>query len=467
MRSTRFRRRGRTRAIAAATIVAGLLAAGCGRSGDGGGEAEAGQPASGPPMSADFGDLTQVCRPGTPTGSPAQGVTEDDIQVGVMSDIGFSKNPEFPDAAEVFTSWCNDAGGINGRKLKPVTRDVKMNEVRQRVIDACREDFALVGGGAGYDGLGTKDRLSCLLPDFPGQTTQTENQGSDLQVSVQSVAAGYWPKEGLYNWLLKEANPDSKSAIGIILGDSAPTRVMRDKTIETLRAVGADAPIYIDFYPAAGVSDWTPYAQAVKDKKVKGLIWLGDFRNLAKLEQVMTTMQYKPDWIDTHSNSYSPDFIDVAGRETLAFQNNLSDIGGFHPLEIPGPAVQDLKDLYAKYAPGARITYPALKAFSAWLLFAKSAVACGNDLTRRCVYETAGKETSWTGGGLQAPTDLSQKLPVKCHNVLHATPDGWRAADFRPTDGVYRCDAPATRLTGDYGRPFTLADVGKSMDEFR
>lgn len=116
---------------------------------------------------ADFGTLKNVCHSGTAKASTSQGVTNSEIKVGVFSDVGFTKNPEFVDAAKVFTSWCNDAGGINGRKLVPVTHDSKLVEVRQRMIEACRSDFALVGGGAALDGMGVKDRLNCLLPDFP------------------------------------------------------------------------------------------------------------------------------------------------------------------------------------------------------------------------------------------------------------------------------------------------------------
>ncbi len=224
-------------------------------------------------------------------------------------------------------------------------------------------------------------------------------------------------------------------------------------------------------YPPTGVADWTPYAQSIKNKGVKGLIFHGDYNSLAKLEQVLTTMEYKLDWIDANSSAYTPAFLEVAGDRVLAYQNNVTDLGGFHPLELAdsSPAVKQIIDLYAKYAPGAKVTFPALKAFSSWLLFAKSAVTCNNDLTRRCVYEAAIKETKWTGGGIQAPIDLSVRtgVTVKCYNIEQAGPEGWKPADFRPTDGPYRCDAPATKLTGEYGSPATLADVGKSMNDFK
>src|SRR4051812_24671457 len=54
--------------------------------------------------SATFGDLTDVCQGGTPSGSPAQGVTPTEIDISTFSDPGFAGRPglnqELFDAAE-------------------------------------------------------------------------------------------------------------------------------------------------------------------------------------------------------------------------------------------------------------------------------------------------------------------------------------------------------------------------------
>ncbi|HSA52817.1 MAG TPA: ABC transporter substrate-binding protein [Yinghuangia sp.] len=451
-------------ALAALAVVSALLAAGCA---DRGGSDSDGAPTA-PTVSAasaDFGELKNVCGPGNPTAAPAQGVTADEVEVGVLTDVGFSKNPEFVDAAKVFTSWCNDAGGINGRKIVANIRDTKFMEVRQRVLEACRDDFALVGGGAGLDHLGVRDRVSCLLPEFPGQVIKLENEGSDLQFSVQPGGASYLRNAAFYDWLLKEAYPASASAVGIIVGDSIKSS--GEQRIEFLRAWGANVA-YSDLYPATGVSNWTPYAQAIKNKGVKGLIFMGDFRMLAKLEQELTNMDYKLDWIDTNVNAYGHAFVDITGSQVLNAQNNMADLSGIHPVEdaAGNPATRQVVDLFAKYAPGAEVSIGAVKSFSAWLLFAKSASACGDNLTRKCLYEQARKETAWTGGGLQAPRDMSaQDSPSQCFNVVKATPDGWKSVDVKANQGSYRCGVASYKLTGSYGKPVTLADVGKSVND--
>ncbi|MEX3101660.1 MULTISPECIES: ABC transporter substrate-binding protein [unclassified Streptomyces] len=448
--------------IGAATAVA-LLLAGCStRSGDGPDTASAPRSSPAAQKSSDFGTLKDVCGPGTAESSSGQGVTGDEIQVGVMSDIGFTKRSEFVDAAKVFTSWCNDAGGINGRDLVPVTRDAKLMEVRQRVLEACKADFALVGGGSALDSLGVKDRLKCLLPNFPAQSSQIGAIGSDLQVLASGPTAGYFQYAGYYSWLLKDKYPDSARKVGVIAGDAPVTKVMAAQFKEAVAGLGGTVS-YSDLYPAAGVSDWTPYAQSIKKDGVKGLVFLGDFASLAKLEQALTGIGYTPDWIDANSNAYGPAFPQLAGA-ALGKQHNYAELLGTAPLESAGdnPAVQQVIDLFEKYAPGKQVTYPALRAFSAWLLFATTARDCA-ELTRTCVYENAMKNTAFTAGGLQAPFDLTSKEPPKCYVIVEATAKGWQAADFQPDHGAYRCDAPTYKYKGDYGKQATLADVGKSL----
>ncbi|MGA6205971.1 ABC transporter substrate-binding protein [Nocardia testacea] len=452
----------RPKRIAAGLIAVALLAtAGCG--GRTGTETE--NASSGDSVVADFGDLTGVCQDGDAAGAPTRGVTDTEITVGVFSDVGYSKNPEFVHAAKVFTSWCNAAGGINGRTITTQTHDSKVMAVRQKMVEACRTDFALVGGGAGLDGLGVKERLECTLPDIPAQVSQQPNLGTDLQVIPSpSTYAHYDPYNAFRRWLTKEAYPQSAGAVGIINGDSPVTKVLGDKAVESLKAMGANV-IYNELYPVGGVTDWTPYAQAIKNAGVRGLIWYGEDAPLAKLEEKLTSMDYKLDWIDPNNNAFRPDYVDLLGR-SASYQNNLVDLGGVVAPQLAGEseAMRQLQDLYQKYAPDAVITLPAVRAFSAWLLFAKAASSCGAELTRTCLIEAAQKENAWTGGGLHSPNDLTNKdAPPTCFNVMQATPDGWKPADFGADNGLFRCNTPPYRYTGDYGEPMTLADVGKTM----
>ncbi|GGV44480.1 hypothetical protein GCM10010182_81210 [Actinomadura cremea] len=411
----------------------------------------------------DFGTLKDVCGPGEAEPSDAQGVTDTEIKVGVFTDQGFSKKPEMVDAAKVFTEWCNAAGGINGRKLVPVTRDAKLMEVRQRMTEACQSDFAVVGGSAGLDGQGAETRLECMLPEFPAQSSQVQARGADLQVMANGASLGYNDYAGFYSWLINDKYPSSKGDVGIIAGDSPVTKIMVAQHTETVAGVGGKVT-YTGLYPVRGVPDWTPFAQAMKDKKVKGLVFLGSWDQLAKLLQSLTSIGHKLDWVDTTNNAYGPQFVKLAGA-ALSSQPSYADLSGMHPLEkaADNPATQQVLDMFEQYAPDAEINLPVLRSFSSWLLFAKSARAC-TELTRACVLETAQKETAWAAGGLRAPLDLSTAAsPPKCWNAVQATPEGWKPADFGANEGAYRCDDVMHKYTGDYPAPVKLGDVGKSM----
>ena len=110
--------------------------------------------------------LTDVCQDGQPKGSPAQGVTPTEIKIATFSDPGFAGRPglnqELFDTADVFSAWCNDRGGINGRKIVVDKRDSALTQVQAKMTEACAEDFMMVGGGAVFDQDGVETRLECL-----------------------------------------------------------------------------------------------------------------------------------------------------------------------------------------------------------------------------------------------------------------------------------------------------------------
>ncbi len=82
----------------------------------------------------------------------------------------------------MFSSWCNDHGGINGRKIVVDKRDAALTNVKAQMTTSCTEDFVMVGGGAVLDQDGVKTRLDCLMPDISGFVVSPEARGADLLV---------------------------------------------------------------------------------------------------------------------------------------------------------------------------------------------------------------------------------------------------------------------------------------------
>jgi hypothetical protein len=461
--------RPKIRSIAALAAVA-LIAAGCGRSGSTGAQVTASAKstsAGAAAGSANFGNLTNVCHAGNASGAPDQGVTAAQIKVGVLTDIGYTKDPQLVNAAKVFTSWCNAAGGIDGRKLVADMHDTQLLQVVQAMTGACGSDFVLAGGSAGLDGLAVRTRLQCLLPDFTAQTVMAQNVNSGLQVDPIDQAHSYSSFAGYYRWLIKQAYPGSANALGILSGQSTITEPLDAIAAQTMQGEGGSV-IYNQQYPIVGVTDWTPYAEAIKNKGVKGLTFYGTVQQLAAVEQAITNLGYQLDWIDANTDAYGTGFIQIAGK-SLSVQHNYADLAAVYPVEkaAANPATEQVIRLFAKYAPGQPVTLQVLQAFSAWLIFAVSAETCGADLTRKCVYDAAVKQIAWSGGGLTAPVNLAQpNSPPSCFNVEQATPTGWVPASFGANDSAYRCGEPVLRVHG-IAQPVTLADVGKTLSDLK
>ena len=459
----------------ATVAVAGLLAAGCSRAAISSPGAYSSAPTSsasaspGAGSGASIGTLSNVCHGGSASGATDQGVTSSSISLGVLTDQGFTKDPQLVNAASVFADWCNANGGINGRKVVPDIHDTQLMAVVSAVAAACGKDFALVGGSAALDGLGVATRLKCLLPDFDAQEVMPQNAGAGLQFSPVAYNFVYAPYAGYYKWLLARY-PDSRNHVAVVWGQAAVTQVDALMVSDTVQSLGGGTPVSISF-PPIGVTNWTPYAEEIKAKGIKGFTWYDTPQALASLEAALDQIGYKLDWIDTDPNAYGTSFIQVDGR-ALAQQTNYASLSGVWPLEKASgsPALTKIQQLYQQYAPGQPITLQAEQAWSMWLNFAVSAETCGSALTRACVYQAALKQTSWTGGGITAPVDeATPDAAPTCFNIEQATPGGWQpAAGFTPnSDGVFSCGAPAIRLGPGFPAATQLSAVGQSLSNLK
>ena len=288
-----------------------LVAAACGRSDSeqGGGDTSSTSGRSSAPgtQSATFGTLTDVCQKGTPSGSPTQGVSPTEIRVATFSDTGFTGRPglnqEFFDTAKVFSRWCNDRGGINGRKIVVDERDAALTNVQARMVESCGEDFVTVAGGATFDQDGVETRLKCLLPDFTGFVASPKARGADLVVPPlpnPATALGI----GMLRYLGRKF-PAATDHVGVLTGDISTTKIVADQNASAARSLGWKI-VYNDVYPPAGLTDWTPYAQKLKESGTKGLIWVGEPEGLAGLLGALRDIGYRLDFIRADGEPLRP-----------------------------------------------------------------------------------------------------------------------------------------------------------------
>ena len=166
----------RRKRIITPLVLIAILAAGCANHNDSsasaGGETRGGNNGATETTAASkpgvFGTIAEpVCGPGSGGPASAQGVTADTIKIGVAGDANNTivpdVNKELYDTSQAFVAWCNEAGGINGRKIEMTKRDAGLLKVREVLTDACVQDFALVGGGFALDSTGVSTRVGCGL----------------------------------------------------------------------------------------------------------------------------------------------------------------------------------------------------------------------------------------------------------------------------------------------------------------
>ncbi len=476
------------RRLVAAGIVVVLMAvaAGCSRSSntDTAGTTATSNTSSGAPGNGQFGTITKpVCGPkgsgststtgqtGATSGANVLGVTSSTIRLGVISDVGYSGYPglnqELYDASDVFVDWCNSLGGINGHKIQLDKLDAKLLDYKAVITQACTQDFALVGGGGVFDNTGQAERLGCLLPDFPGYVVTPEARGADLQVQATNSASNTAVNFGIARYLSQKF-PSANSAVGYLTANTSTTITNKNQYQEAGASFGWKT-VYDGQYNALGEPTWLPAAQAIKDKGTKGLFFVGSAANLGQLINSLAQINYKLDWVASSQNMYDPALISLSGKDLDV--NNVYVNDNTTPFTATGvPAITQYEQLFDKYLPkGLKTASLGLNSFAAWLLFAQSAQACGDTITRLCAYDNGIHTTSFDGAGLSGKLNPSTpEVPTQCFVPIVAKSSGFSMVDFEANSGPYNCSSKnVVKLTGDYGKSVKFSDTSKSLSDLK
>lgn len=396
------------------------------------------------PGPGDFGTLKNVCGPGDAKGATAQGVSDTEIVIGTASDVGNTVvpglNQELWDSADAFVGWCNAAGGINGRSIKLIKHDAKLFEAGARMVDACQTDFMLVGGGMALDDTAVEPRLSCGLATINGYVTGANASVAPMQISPMPVSSS-WSEVSITLRLIAAKDPSVKN-VGIWSSQVPSIQPAANRARRAVPAAGF-TEVYFDELPAA-VDNWRPLIEQLKAADVQILTMYNTPENMATAMKTMSDVGYFPKYIILGANHYNPKLIAEAGdalsKTTVLIYTTITP---FEEAANNAPTQQYI-DLLKKYAGGASPKSLGINGFSAWLLFAESAKACGSDLTRECVLEKAKATKDWTGGGLHAqnnPGTTEDEAP-QCFTLLQATPTGFilNTEMMTPNEGIFNCD---------------------------
>lgn len=427
-------------------VVVAAIAAGCSRS-SGNSSKGGGATTTGPSSTAtgDFGTSKGVCGPGSAKGSTDQGISDTTITVGTMSDPGNTVQPglnqELFDSADTFVKWCNDAGGILGRKLALHKWDAKLFEVAPRMLQACQTDFALVGNGEALDAGGVEQRTKCGLPEISAY--DVSSQAGRAKLSIQAIPTPDFQSRvgGAYR-VLKEADPQAVQHYAMLSSQFQAIKDSGDRNRQAAKQLGF-GEVYYDELPLS-VDNWRPYAQNLQTKGAQVFTMQSQPNFLAALLKALNDIGYHPKYAILDANHYDPSLIANAGAALSGTKVMVNSYQWPFELASQNPATKQYIDLLTKYT-GAKPKGLGMNAFSAWLLWAQAAKECGSNLTRACVMEKAGAVNDWTGGGLHSPDKPGPASTPggACFTLMEATPSGFvvnKDVLKANKDNVYNCD---------------------------
>ncbi len=388
----------------------------------------------------------KICEPGPGGASSVRGVGDKTINIAEFNDASNTVEPgleiEFVQQAKAFAAWCNASGGINGRHIVIDDRDAALFNAAQEATAACQSDFMAVGGGMALDQPSVPIRTQCGLGQISGYVISDASELASLQVdpsgaNTDSVTSGWFAA-------LAKKYPQAVKKAGMGAANT-PSVLEPERKLE----YGAQRQGWnvIDFQePPVSVTDWAPYVEEAQTKGVQAL-WPASDANMTPYFQAMTTAGYKPAFIALGTQFYNP-----TTTKAVAANPGIPPVyveTGWWPLEMASQnaSTGQLVNVMHSYGKGDPVDFFDEEGAESWLLWAKSASACGTDLTVSCVLDKAAATKNWDAGGIEAPVaqltmSNENPQPSPCFAILQAEPNKfvYDKAVTEPTQSIWNCN---------------------------
>jgi hypothetical protein len=388
---------------------------------------------------AKFGTLNSPCGKGDAKGATDQGVSDTEIKIGFGDDRGYVKSPglnkEMSDAVNALISWCNDQGGINGRKVVGTDYDAAMTQANSVMQEACASQFMMVGYGFAMDQTAEQTRVACNMVSVPGFTVSPDAtngpmtfQGVPMPVDYANAAAWFQ---------MAEMHPDLLNDFDVV-NSTMPTIITSTTKTRSMAAAAGfklkDCGVTLNY---EGESSYVPFAEKFKECGVKG-IWTSRSASPAELNFVKSLDQVGIDPIFFGESTWYGESVSAWNKDTGLLDNLNADMV-FQMLENADkvPAVKQYAEMVSEQ--GGKTALLGMQAASSFLLWATAADECGSDLTRQCMVNELSSIHEWDGGGLHAVTDPGKNMPATCGLMTALTGDEYTQV-FPTTAGEFKCD---------------------------
>jgi Periplasmic binding protein len=390
----------------------------------------------------------KICEHGAGGLATGRGVTSRAIDIAGFNDANNTVQPgldiELLQAGQAFAAWCNASGGIDGRRIVVQDRDGGLFNDAQVTNEACQADFMAVGGGLVLDQPTVPIRVGCGLGEITQFIVSDQAAKAPLQVSPANGSLTEW--EGGFFGALAKKYPQAIKHFGDGSPNTPSVIAPITKWKDTALAQGYKL---VDWQlPPLQVTDWGPYIQELESKGVQALE-PANYSNMVPYMQAMATAGYKPTFILMPTALYLQSTKAAAAADPDLPPTYLA-VGNW-PFELASesPGLEHLIAIMKKYAPsGAKLDFDDELSMDAWILFAKSASACGADLTVSCVLKNAASQKNWTGGGLAPPVahlglSDSHPAPSDCYAIMDVKPNKFvydKSLTDPNTDTIWHCD---------------------------
>ncbi len=389
---------------------------------------------------ATFGTLESPCGAGDASGATDQGVSDTEIRIGYGDDRGFAKSPglnkEMGDAVAAMIDWCNEQGGINGRRIVGTHYDAAMTQANAVMQNACASEFMLVGHGFAMDQTSEQTRVACNLAAVPGIHRLARRGERPDDLPGRSVPRRL--RERVAVVPDRGDVPRTRRTTSTWSTARCPRSSPRTpRPARSPQAAGfklKDCGVTLNY---DGESSYVPFAEKFKQCGAKGL-WTSRSPVPAEFNFVKALDQVGIDPILLGEATWYANAVPAWNKDT-GLLDNLHAGMTFQMLENADtvPAVKKYTELVAEA--GGKTALLGMQATSSFLLWATAAKECGSDLTRQCMIDELSQIHEWDGGGLHAVTDPGNNMPghVRTHRVaegrrvLAGVPRGSRRVQVR------------------------------------
>ena len=362
------------------------------------------------------------------------GLTQDTLTIGNATDISGPVPGLFEEsqkATQAFVAYFNASGGtICGRRLELVTYDTRTDGSadQQAAARACDEVFAMVGSMSAFDSGGAATTEDCGLPDVRAITTTAQRTACPVCYAAQPAGPTEF-QNAVPDFIMRNYDGGQKAAMLYLQGGAATENGPSQVKFSEERGMEF---VYVQSIPTSEFN-YAPYVQAMKDRGVETIQFVGANPFFGRLAQAMQQQGYQPDLYLLDPTAYSPQYTESGGDAvvgTVAFLN-------FLPFEEA--AGNDEMQLYLQWlervSPGSDPGFFGLFAWSATRLFVEQAAALGGDLSRTSLIRAMGEVEGWTANGLHSPQHVASKRIGDCWRFVR-----WDGQVWEPLEGTrYQC----------------------------